>query len=224
MRRSIAALLFIAGCGSPPGGRVDELAFEKAMASRLAFDAALLKPGDYALYYVRMTGETRVEPYKWAVVGQDRAGVWVENKVPADPRPMIIKDKIERSGKILERWVGEPGGIPGQIYPSPKGGKPAPEPEARRDSGSAQAQSKEDIDRIEVGGKTYDCTRVTTTLTYPDRRTSRMVNWFSKEAPFAGQKSYGGLVKRQFGRFTMELALFGNEAPRSELEIQAPEK
>ncbi len=223
MRRPIAALLLVAGCSSP-GGAVDELAFEKGMASKLAFDPAFLKAGDYALYYVKMAGEARVEPYKWAVVAEDRAGVWVENKVPADPRPMIIKDKMERGGKFLERWVGEPGGIPGQIYPSPRGGKPAPEPEARRDSSTAQAQSKVDVDRIVVGGKSYDCTRVTTTLTYPDRRMSKMVNWFSKEVPFAGQKDFGGLVKRQFGRFSMELALFGNEAPRAELEIRAPEK
>ena len=51
-----------------------------------------------------------------------------------------------------------------------------------------------------------------------------MVNWFSKEVPFAGQKNYGGLIKRQFGRFTMELALFGSEPPRAELEIPAPGK
>jgi hypothetical protein len=37
---------------------------------------------------------------------------------------------------------------------------------------------------------------VTTTLTYPDRRKSTMINWFSKEVPFAASKTLGGLVKR----------------------------
>src|SRR4029078_9287871 len=86
------------------------------------------------------------------------------------------------------------------------------------DAAGAKADTKEEPDRIVVGGKPYDCTRVTTVLAYPDGRKSTMTNWFSKEVPFAPTKARGGLVKRQFGRLTMELVT-GDRNARPELQI-----
>ena len=72
-----------------------------------------------------------------------------------------------------------------------------------------------------VGGRPYTCTRVTTTLTYPDGRKSTMLNWFSKDVPFASNARHGGLVKRQFGRLTMELPVFDLKGARIELQLPA---
>jgi hypothetical protein len=60
---------------------------------------------------------------------------------------------------------------------------------------------------------------VTTTLSYPDGRKSTMVNWMSKDVPFAGHRTHGGLVKRQFGRIAMELIDHGDTGARPELAI-----
>src|SRR6185295_7372244 len=99
---------------------------------------------------------------------------------------MVVKTKLDRGGKMLEQWVGEPGGIPGQSYPNPRRGQA---PKEVRDSSVAKAESKEEPDRVTVFGKPYDCIRVTTVLAYPDGRKSTMVNWFSKEVLFAVSKS-----------------------------------
>ena len=56
------------------------------------------------------------------------------------------------------------------------------------------------------------------TLTYPDRRKSKMINWFSKDVPFAASRTLGGLVKRDFGRLSMELIKIDRDA-RPELLI-----
>jgi hypothetical protein len=133
---------------------------------------------------------------------------------------MIVKSKVDRSGKLLEQWVGEPGGIPGQTYPSPKSGET---PRQVRDSGSAKADSKEEPDRVVLGGKSYACTKVTTVLAYPDGRKSTMTNWFSKEVPFAFTSAHGGLLKRVFGRLSMELVI-GDRSGKPEMQIPAPQK
>ena len=78
-------------------------------------------------------------------------------------------------------------------------------------------------DRIVVGGKPYDCTRVTTVLAYPDGRKSTMTNWFSKEVPFGPTRALGGLVKRQFGRLSMELVT-GDHNGKPEMQVPSPQK
>jgi hypothetical protein len=91
----------------------------------------------------------------------------------------------------------------------------------RRDSSAAQPKVKEEPDTLLIGGKAYACTKVTTELTYAGGRKSTMVNWMSKDVPFAGQLTHGGLVKRQFGRITMELVDYGAQGARPELAIPA---
>jgi hypothetical protein len=215
-------LALVAGCSAAPAGGSspgDETGFEKFIVTQLAFDVALLKPGDYVLYRLVTTGETRTDSYHWGAVAQDATGVWVENKVPAQPNPvpMIIKSKFDRAGTLLERWVGEAGSTaPAKVFPSTK---KTPEPSSRRDSGQAQARSQETPDSVVVGGKTYACTKVTTELVYPGGRKSTLVQWFSKEVPFAPTTQLGGLVKRQLGRTTMELLLGATGRARAELEV-----
>ena len=233
MKRLIWAPLLLAAAGSTlllascsgsesgPGEKMTETEFETKIAATIVFDPALLRTGDRVVYFVKRAGENQTQTYNWTAVAEEPGAVWIENKVPFDPRPMIVKTKIERGGKVLEQWIGEPGGIPGQTYPSRR--QNGNEPEPKRDSQSAKADSKEVPDRIVVGGHTYDCTRVTTSLAYPDGRKSTMINWFSKEVPFAVSPALGGLVKRQFGKLSMELVT-GDRNGKSELVIPPTQK
>lgn len=217
MKKLLLAILLTASCSSGGGQNdsISEADFETKIATSIAFDPVLLKNGDRVSYLVKQTGENS-QRYTWSAVSEDRAGLWVENNMPFNVSRMVVKTKLDRAGKILEQWVGEPGGIPGQTFPSPKGAQAQPKPV--RDSSAATADSKEEPDRIVVSGQSYDCTRVTTVLTYPDRRKSTMVNWFAKDVPFAASRTLGGLVKRQFGKLTMELIKIDRDA-RPELLI-----
>jgi hypothetical protein len=222
MKKTLAALLVLAtGCSSSTGGGTrTEADFENDMASSIMFDPALLKTGDRVVYFVKRTGEAETQKYTWAAVADDRDSIWIENSIPWNTKRAIVKSKLDRSGKLLEQWVGEPGGNPGQTFPPPTGGASTP-PKPVRDSSGAKADSKEEPDRVVVGGKPYDCTRVTTVLAYPDGRKSTMTNWFSKEVPFAPTRTLGGLVKRQFGRLSMELVAGDHNA---KAEMQIPQK
>ncbi len=220
MKRLLAFAL-IAGCAPsrPPSAGPDDLAIETTLASQLAFDVTQVKKGDWVLYAVKIQGQLKTDHYKWAAVEEEGPAIWIENKYPAPPNPvpLIMKLKVERAtGKVLEIWRGEPGGVPGKTYPSPRSTE---EPKPRRDTSAAVPQTRETPDVIQVGGRTYNCTRVTTTLSYPDGRRSDLTNWFSKEVPFPASAALGGLVKRQFGRLTMELLLAGTGTARPELEI-----
>lgn len=220
LRFLIAAVCLAAGAGcSSSGGqdeKINETEFETKIASALAFDPALVHVGDRVVYFIKRSGESETQKYSWAAVAEEGTAVWVETKLPFNPRPYVIKTKIDRSGKVLDTWVGEPGGIPAHSTRSS-------DPKPVRDSASAKANTKEEPDRITVGGKPYDCTRVTTELAYPDGRKSVMINWFSKEVPFPASRPLGGLVRRQFGRLTMEL-ITGDHNAKPELEIPQPSK
>jgi len=216
MKKTLLLLLLATGCSSGSGGeKMTESDFENEIASTIMFDPALLKSGDRVVYFVKRTGETETQKYTWSAVAEDRGSIWVETSLPWRAGRVIYKSKLDRGGKLLEQWVGEPGGTPGQTYPSPATGTA---PKQVRDSAAAKADSKEEPDRIVVGGKPYDCTKVTTVLAYPDGRRSTMTNWFSKEVPFAPTKTLGGLVKRQLGRLSMELVA-GDRNGKAEMQI-----
>ena len=220
MKKAFALLLLAAGCSSSSKSEESaaDLEFEKFVATQLAFDPALLKGGQRVLYTVRQQGSATAEYYQWAAVGEDAQGVWIENKVPHPPTDMVKKYKMDRTGKLLEYWAGPPGGNPAKLFPKPGAAEPPP---VRRDSSAAQPQSKEEPDTLTIGGKTYPCTKITTVLSYAGGRKSTMVNWLSREVPFAGQLTQGGLVKRQFGRITMELVDYGAQGARPELALPA---
>ncbi len=215
----LAALL--AGCASPSRAPADELAFETALATQLAFDVGQTRPGDWVLYAVRVRGKAGVDYFKWSVVGEEGQELWIENRRPAPPNPvpMIVKSRLDRSGKLLEQWIGESGGMPAQVYPNPR--RPVEPPEPRRDSAVAGVVTKEEPDPITIAGREYACTRVMTTLTYPDGRRSTMINWLAPEVPFpvlVGGKARGGLVRRQIGLLTVEILNHGRDA-QPELKI-----
>jgi hypothetical protein len=217
MKKLLLAFLLAAGCSSGGGSSAEEKSaeteFETKIATSIAFDASLLRVGDRVVYLVKRMGEDS-QRFTWSAVSEEGTAVWIENNVPNMAGRLVWKAKLDRSGKLLEQWGGEPGGVPARRYAAGN----ASEPPKVRDSSSANADSKEEPDRITVGGRSYDCTRVTTTLTYPDRRKSTMINWFSKDVPFAASKTLGGLVKRQFGRLTMEL-ISGDHNAKPELLI-----
>jgi hypothetical protein len=218
------------GCSStpaevtpPPGGAgTQETQFEIGVASQLAFDVTQLKQGEWVLYSVKLQGDRQTKHVKYAVTGEDPGSLWIENKVPFDPRPMVIKSKYGRAdGKLEERWIGEAGTRgPAKVFPSdhPTSGHLPQE----RDSSLARSAIREEVDEAKIGEKTYSCTRITTTLTYPDGRKSILRDWYSKEVPFSivqNGKSLGGLVKRQFGRLTMELVASDTTGTQPELII-----
>ena len=227
MKRLACALFVLAGCApsstqTPPGDAPDELKFEMGIASQIAFDITKLKRGEKSMYAVRLLGKTQPDYVKYAVVDDDATSIWIENTVPADPRPFVIKSRYDRTNaKLLERWAGEAGSaMPAKLY-TRDGRKDEGAPQ--RDTSRAQADFKEEVDPITVAGKTWTATRVTTTLTYPGGRKSVLTDWYHKDVPFSvvieNKRSLGGLLKRQFGRLTMELVTWEARGARAELEI-----
>lgn len=230
MKRLAAILVVAAGCASapPPKGTTEaqneETKLEMGIASQIAFDLTKLKRGEYAIYSVRLVGRPLPDYVKYAVVDEDATSVWVENTVPADPRPFVLKSRFDRSDltkpKLLEQWGGEAGSaMPAKIFPR-EGRKDEPPP--RREASQTLPDFKEEPDQITVAGKTWMATKVTTTLTYKDGRKSTITDWYHKDVPFSvvvNRKSVGGLIKRQFGRLTMELAAWDTQGARPELDI-----
>jgi len=227
MRRfPVAPLILLAACGGGGPSRTpepagDETQFEMAIASQIAFDVTRLKNGEWALYSVRLIGRNQPDYVKFQVVDEDATSLWIENKVPAQPRPFVLKSRYDKTkGTLLEHWRGEAGSaMPAKLYPSDRKPEMAP---PRRDSSQARPDIREDVDQVQVGGKSWTTARVTTTLSYPDGRKSVLTDWYNKDVPFAvvvSGKSYGGLVKRQFGRMTMELVDSGLTGAHTELEI-----
>lgn len=209
--------LLIAGCAptSPAPARPagNELDFETFVATQLPFDPLLLKQGDWALYTLK--GPRRPEHYKWSVVAADARGLWIENRVPHAETGMILKSRYDRDGKLVEAWMGPPGGVPAQVWPKP--GSPAVPPPARP---SPPPAAREEAELLNAAGRAFRCVKVASDATSPDGRRVPVVSWFSPEVPFAGLARYGGLVKRQAGRVTFELVDAGSAArTRPELEI-----
>jgi hypothetical protein len=209
------AILLLAACSSTPKNDAPpDAQADLVLAAQLLFDLSQVNYGQWARYTIRQEGNPNPEVVKYAAVGGDADGIWIENKVPAQPRPFIIKSKYSWKGELLEQWVGEPGSPkPAKIFPSKSAGpaKKGEEPKTRT--------TIED-DFVTLAGKTYRCSKITTTLAYSNR-TSTLINWCSPDVPFsvmAEGKSHGGVVRRVFGKFTMELAAHGEDA-KPELEI-----
>src|SRR6185295_9510192 len=137
MKKTLLLLLLATGCSSGSGGeKMTESDFENEIASTIMFDPALLKSGDRVVYFVKRTGETETQKYTWSAVAEDRGSIWVETSLPWRAGRVIYKSKLDRGGKLLEQWVGEPGGTPGQTYPSPATGTA---PKQVRDFAAAKA-------------------------------------------------------------------------------------
>jgi len=209
--KRFTALLLLMGCQSATQDPQPESQADLVLAAQLTFDIEQVQQGQWARYTIREEGKAHPQVVKYAAVGGDESGVWVENKVPGDPRPFIIKSKYSWKGDLLERWVGEAGSPkPAKIYP-PQAAKKEP----LKKEEEPKVETKIEEEPLTVAGRSFECAKITTTLTYANGRVSTLVNWCSDKIPFSvlsEGKPRGGLVKRVFGKFTLELANFGNDA------------
>ncbi len=223
MKRYPLVLLILAGCGTteePGPGEVpgEELTY----AMMFSTDPKLLKVGQFGIYTCRVQGESQTFTTTLKVTGADAQGLWIEQKVPANPMPFIIKSHISLTGELIESWVGEPRGTPAKTFPL-RDERPGPKP-------IEPADVKTDVTRetITVGkgadARTFDCTKLISTITYKNGKTSSMTSWCSMEAPFPIMKDgqpVGGIVRRQYGRVTVELHGQGDNAKE---ELVLPKK
>ncbi len=215
MKRLWWLALIGAGCtpsSTAPAAAPADVELEKFVAVQVAFDALLLKPGQWALYRLKVEGLPRTEIFKWSVVGADAKGVWVENKVPHGETGMVRKTRFDRAGKLVEAWMGPPGGVPAQVWPKPGAAPPPARP-------AVPPAFQETAEPATAAGRVFRCTKVSSEASYPDGRKVAVVSWFCPDVPFAGQARYGGLVRRQVGRVTFELLDAGTGIGRPELEI-----
>lgn len=212
-------LLLASGCAAPasnpPPARpaASDLDFERFVATQLRFDPLLVKGGDYALYSLKAPGQLQPEHYRWSVVSADPKGLWVEIRVPHAETGMVSKTRYDRAGKVVEVWMGPPGGSPAQVWPKP-GSSMAPPPRP-----ASIPSVREEADVVNAAGRSFRCVKVSSEAAHPDGRKVPVISWFSAEVPFAGQARYGGLVKRQIGRVILELVDSGNRRSVPELEI-----
>lgn len=210
----LAALLAACAAAERPArpdaapGRSDA-ELEKALAVQLVFDPALLRPGMKAVYALRTTGASTADRYSWAVVSGDAGGLWVENRVPHIGTPMIVKSKFDREGRVVDVWAGPPGGIPAQLPTRPAEARPAAPPEGLRES----------PDRIQVGGQGWTATKVVVPFSYPDGRGGVAASWYAPAIPFAGSPRHGGLLRRQVGRYVLELVEHSDRGAQPELHL-----
>jgi hypothetical protein len=146
---------------------------------------------------------------KIQVTGQDDRGIWIEQRVPTELRPVIYKSKIGKDGALLEGWVGEArAAAPTKIYPR-DGGAPAPAPAASNVRAEATRET------ITVRDKTYDCTKLVTVILRADGSTRTITEWCNAAVPFSALhdgKPVGGLVRREFDRYKVELIECGEGA------------
>ncbi len=221
MKKLAWLLALVSGCASQGGGGAptqEERDSEMSSILAMAYDPAQLRVGQRAIYSVMRQGEGSPRYVQLQVVAQDGDTMWVELKLPIDPRPMVVKSRLDRAGKLHEQWVGEPGSTgPAKTYPRPDG-KPVEPPRA----GDSRADVSVADETVTVGGRQYACKKVTTKLTYGGGKQSVMINWCHPEVPFSfklGADSLGGVVKRVYGRYAMELTVASQTGARSELEI-----
>lgn len=222
MKRIALALALLSACQpSKKDDTTPDPNAELVAAAQLMFDMTKVNEGDWARYTISETGKSP-QVVKYAVVRGDPPdpdSIWIENKVPGDPSPFIIKSRYSRQGELLERWVGEPGSPkPAKIFPTDKKTETPKQPE------EPKVQTEISQERITVAGRSFDCTKIVTTLTYSSGRTSTLTNWCHPDVPFSvlhEGKSYGGLVKREFGKIKMELAAFG-PPPLAKAELEIP--
>ncbi len=221
MKKLLCLLALLPGCQpaaqpKPEAVRDEQVALSLAMALGTAYDASQLRPGQWALYSINKTGVQTTWFAKMQVVDEDPVGLWIELKVPNTPFPMVIKSRIDRTGKLLEAWTGEAGSKgPRQTYPYEGAPPAAPRgPEMR-------ANVTVTDETISVIGRAWVCKKVATKNKFEGHETS-IITWCSPGIPFSyklGADALGGIVRRTYEAFTMELSDMGTTGVRSELDI-----
>jgi hypothetical protein len=219
MKRLAIAMLALAACveGGGPPTRTGALSTDEILvATRFSTDPTYLRKGQFAMYTVRGTGDPTGYTTTLKVTDEDSAGMWIEQKVQAEPRPIVFKSRIDRKGKLLELWIGEAGSPkPAQVYPT-KDGKEPPPPVA---PGDVSVQVTRET--VTVAQRTWDCTKLISTFKYGGGRETTLTDWCHAEAPFPilkDGKPVGGVVKRLYDRYTVELFSMGDNG-REELKI-----
>jgi hypothetical protein len=174
--------------------------------SQLTVDVPRLKEGQWVRYAVRITENAPIESVTFSVVKKTEEGAWIENRISGTGASgtWIVKSHYSPEGELREQWVGEPGAAdPVRVFPGkerkPVTRKPGPEISFRRTR-----------ETVTVAGHVYDTRKITTT-----HGETTLTNWCAEGIPFPAVirgRSQGGVVKRIFGGFTMELAAHGTDA------------
>jgi len=218
-------VLALAACAQPPKpASASEEQKRRDLGIVMAVgvqDTTQLKSGQWALYSVRSTGSNERHATRIAVVAADAGNFWIENKtITPDPSGksyvVISKYQIDASAKPLQLWVSQGSSRPVNI---PMESVKPPSPETRSKVDIAQ-----ETITLQASGKAYECTRLTSKASYSDGRETTLVTWCSPKVPFPAVhegKSYGGVVRRSYGQFTLELDATGTDAVA---ELQLPEK
>jgi hypothetical protein len=211
-------LLLSAGCSSPPETAESRDVLREALVFGTPFDYRKFRLGEWAIYRVVEEKSRQTSLVKISVTEEDAAGRWIEFRVPAPPEgTMIVKEKFDKDGDLIDLYMGPPGGGPSTVRPS-----------LRRDAHEAKSGLEPQVtilegdETVSAGGRRVPCRRVTITIS-GHSRTTEVVNWCSDEFPFpirAGMREYGGLARRSIsGQGTMELVECGRSGARPELPL-----
>ncbi|MDP6958848.1 MAG: hypothetical protein QF645_08555 [Planctomycetota bacterium] len=215
MKRSLLPL-FLCLTACQTGGNTNSAPPSPDLAvlyrSQLTVDAQSLQAGEWARYAVWTDTNAPLQSVTFSVVHKSDEGVWIENRVPGRGAVgvWIIKSHYSLAGDLLEQWIGQPGDpAPQQLYPD-KNRKPIQE------EASTDVTVRTTKEAITVAGHRYHATKITTT-----HGETTITNWCAPGVPFSARvrgKTQGGVVKRTFGGFRMELAAHGTDA-REELPL-----
>lgn len=221
MKHLLPVLVLLGGCatgGSAGGPSTDQ---ELSVVMSLAVqDPSQLQVGQWVLYSVRREGSPTPFSTKISCVGQEGTGWWLENRTPSGAGFAIWKSLIDKDGKLLELWVGEPGGRASKVYPGmDMHGNPIPPPKIVQPDPSIRVETAKET--VAAGGRKFDTTKLTTTTAHQGGQSTTMMTWCSPEVPFSvvhGGTPYGGVVRRIYGRTIMELVATGTGAT-AELQV-----
>jgi hypothetical protein len=216
MKRMSAALMALAACQSTSDGGGPG-AEDIMVATMVSTDPMSILEGQWVIYGVLVQGEAQSQTTKIQVTKADPDGVWIEQKIqPPNMTPWVIKSKFDRKGALLERWAGEAGSpAPAKVYPRADGREPPAGPAPT----SVKVESTRET--ITVRGQSWDCTKLISTITYSGGKTTVLTDWCHPAVPFPVLKDgqpVGGVVKREYGRYRVELFAHGMGA-REELRI-----
>jgi len=230
MKRSMAVVLLALGACQAPPKHADSEAMRRqelgVVMSLSVQEASQLKLGQWVLYTVRTEGISNPISTRVAVVGLEGDRYWIENRTDEETGRIVSKVQVDKTGKPLQIWVGELGTArPQKLYPGKDAaGNPIEGPKTHNPDPKTRVEVAKERITISTTGKAYDCTRLTSKATYPDGRETTLVTWCSPEVPFSVAyegKSYGGVVRRTYGRHSMELTARGTDALP---ELNLPEK
>ncbi len=207
-RNLIPFLLCLAACQTGGGTETPPPTPDLAVLyrSQLTVDAGSLQKGEWVRYAIWTDANAPLQSVTFSVVDKSEEGVWIENRVPGRGAvgTWIIKSQYSLAGDLLQQWIGQPGDpAPRQLYPNPNQ-KPI------KPSATSDVAVKTTKETITVAGHRYRTTKITTT-----HGQTSISNWCSKGIPFPARargRNQGGVVKRTFGEFRMELAAHGTDA------------